>query len=458
MHVRNLATPDHTTLLLNCYAKTADKERLDAFIRTETTRKGSDDLPFDLTTAIRVCRQAGFYEHALYLAKRYNRYQDYLRIQLDDLDDFAAVAAFLHTLPLELVSCMDWFMLDVQTRKLSFDTQVAEIIVPYVKDMLRRHPQATTDLLIEICTSWKMERSGPEATPKRQVPASRDLQPHQFSHDESASSSEALGASQNLVHQPVRPSPELFFPDFVNEPEQFRRFLETVALRNWSQRVEDEEGPRRHSRLHKPPITLDAATSAEGEESSQRAVWNTLLELYLGKSRPDRQQEGDRNDHDRALALLEQIDRLPLDPVHALMLCSAFDFEAGLMCLWERLGMYEEIMRFWRQRMDVETEGTASASVETPAARMLYYLRIYGPTQPHLYPMVLRYITTFPSTLARHTADVREILDTIQQERIMPPLAVIQLLSRNDVTNIGVIKDWLKSQVADTRLDIDSVS
>jgi hypothetical protein len=349
-------------------------------------------------------------------------------------------------------------MLDVQTRKLSFDTQVAEIIVPYVKDMLRRHPQATTDLLIEICTSWKMERSGPEATPKRQVPASRDLQPYQFSHDESASSSEALGASQNLVHQPVRPSPELFFPDFVNEPEQFRRFLETVALRNWSQRVEDEEGPRRHSRLHKPPITLDAATSAEGEESSQRAVWNTLLELYLGKSRPDRQQEGDRNDHDRALALLEQIDRLPLDPVHALMLCSAFDFEAGLMCLWERLGMYEEIMRFWRQRMDVETEGTASASVETPAARMLYYLRIYGPTQPHLYPMVLRYITTFPSTLARHTADVREILDAIQQERIMPPLAVIQLLSRNDVTNIGVIKDWLKSQVADTRLDIDSVS
>jgi hypothetical protein len=89
---------------------------------------------------------------------------------------------------------------------------------------------------------------------------------------------------------------------------------------------------------------------------------------------------------------------------------------------------------------------------------MLYYLRIYGPTQPHLYPMVLRYITTFPSTLARHTADVREILDTIQQERIMPPLAVIQLLSRNDVTNIGVVKDWLKSQVADTRLDIDSVS
>lgn len=104
MHTRGLATPDHTTLLLNCYAKTADKERLDAFIRTETTRTGRDDLPFDLATAIRVCRQAGFYVHALYLAKRYERYQDYLRIQLNDLDDFAAVSTFLHTLPLNLVS------------------------------------------------------------------------------------------------------------------------------------------------------------------------------------------------------------------------------------------------------------------------------------------------------------------------------------------------------------------
>ena len=104
MHARNLATPDHTTLLLNCYAKTADRERLDAFIRKETTRTVSDGLPFDLVTAIRVCRQAGFHEHALYLAKRYGRYQDYLRIQLDDLDDFAAVSAFLHTLPLESVS------------------------------------------------------------------------------------------------------------------------------------------------------------------------------------------------------------------------------------------------------------------------------------------------------------------------------------------------------------------
>jgi len=106
LHGQNLATPDHTTLLLNCYAKTLDKARLDAFIKSETSRTGSDDLPFDLDTAIRVCRQAGFHEHAVYLAKRYERHSDYLKIQLEDRDNLDAVMVYLRTLPQEMVSAI----------------------------------------------------------------------------------------------------------------------------------------------------------------------------------------------------------------------------------------------------------------------------------------------------------------------------------------------------------------
>jgi len=104
LHGQNLATPEHTTLLLNCYAKTLDKGRLDAFIKSETSRKESDALPFDLDTAIRVCRQAGFHEHAVYLAKRYERHSDYLRIQLEDRDNFDAVLVYLRSMPQEMVS------------------------------------------------------------------------------------------------------------------------------------------------------------------------------------------------------------------------------------------------------------------------------------------------------------------------------------------------------------------
>lgn len=322
--------------------------------------------------------------------------------------------------------------------------------------MLRRHPQAATDLLIEMCTSWHtvaaLKESGPSSS-------SISNENRQFSNANALEAAEPAEAPRGSVTSagPERSNPKVFFSDFVDEPSHFRRFLQSVADKRWGQRIEDVV-PRQKSRLHKPPIVLRTDVQMETtDDNQQQAVWNTLLELYLDDTLRNRDQ-ADTDDRARALALLEQIDRLPLDPVHALMLCSAFGFEAGLMCLWERLGMYEEIMRFWKQRMDSDISVQQYDDANSPADQMLHYLHIYGPTQPNLYPMVLRYITTSPATLARHTTDIRHILDIIQQERIVPPLAVIQLLSRNDVTNIGVVKDWLKTQVADTRVDIDSVS
>jgi hypothetical protein len=63
-----LANADHTTLLLNCYTKLKDVSRLDQFIKADT------DLNFDLETAISVCRQAGYFEHAVYLAEKFQEH------------------------------------------------------------------------------------------------------------------------------------------------------------------------------------------------------------------------------------------------------------------------------------------------------------------------------------------------------------------------------------------------
>jgi hypothetical protein len=106
LHSRNLANPDHTTLLLNCYTKTSDRTRLDAFIKSESTRSEADgdELPFDLDTAIRVCRQAGFYEHATYLAKKYRKHEDYLRIQIEDAEEIVEALTYLRGLGPEAVS------------------------------------------------------------------------------------------------------------------------------------------------------------------------------------------------------------------------------------------------------------------------------------------------------------------------------------------------------------------
>ena len=104
-----LANADHTTLLLNTYTKLKDVARLDSFIKTESRGKGNaavgedQELPFDLVTAIRVCRQAGYFEHASYLAKKYERHEDYLRIQIEDAGNYAEALEYLRKLGPEAV-------------------------------------------------------------------------------------------------------------------------------------------------------------------------------------------------------------------------------------------------------------------------------------------------------------------------------------------------------------------
>ena len=104
LHARGLANADHTTLLLNTYTKLKDVARLDSFIKSEARREDSaDELPFDLDTAIRVCRQAGYFEHAGYLAKKYDRHEDYLQIQIEDAGNYKEALAYLRKLGAEAV-------------------------------------------------------------------------------------------------------------------------------------------------------------------------------------------------------------------------------------------------------------------------------------------------------------------------------------------------------------------
>lgn len=102
LHNLGLANSDHTTLLLNTYTKLKDVARLDSFIKTESRRTSADgeteELPFDLETAIRVCRQAGFFDHASYLAKKYERHEDYLQIQIEDAGNYKDALVYLRKL------------------------------------------------------------------------------------------------------------------------------------------------------------------------------------------------------------------------------------------------------------------------------------------------------------------------------------------------------------------------
>ncbi|KAG1721987.1 uncharacterized protein EDB91DRAFT_1175471 [Suillus paluster] len=435
LHALGLANADHTTLLLNTYTKLKDVTRLDSFIKTESRRsdaaESKGDLPFDLDTAIRVCRQAGYFEHASYLAKRYGRHEEYLRVMIEDAGKYGEALTYL--------------------RHLGADAAESNL-ARYGRAMLDNLPEETTQLLIDLCTvsgplavsevedTTSQQSSTPANAPSylsylalSRVPAPEDKVEESKADEEGEPAEPQM--TQPSAPPPLkekRPSPTLYFAHFVDHPSYFVRFLESVAARRWGQS------------LSPLPSSLPNPSSDEDEDSEKRdqaAVWNTLLELYL--------DGGSQEQQDNALKVLTS-DSLPCDKTHALILCSSYIYTRGLVVLWEKLGMYEDILRFWMDKHNASpSEASASTEVVQALAR-------YGPSHPHLYELVLRFLTSTPELLTRHQADVENILEHIEKERIMPPLGVVQVLSRNGVASVGLVKDWLMGRIKEAREEVQT--
>jgi hypothetical protein len=120
--------------------------------------------------------------------------------------------------------------------------------------------------------------------------------------------------------------------------------------------------------------------------------------------------------------------------------------------------MYEDVLRFWidKDKSSSTNPPSTAANSRHPSDEVLRCLDLYGPTNLHLYPLVLRYLTSSPSVLSRQSSHLPQILAVIDENRILPPLAVVQLLSRNGVASVGNVKDWLKTKVEETRQDVES--
>lgn len=104
LHEHHQATADHTTLLLNCYAKLKDVEKLEKFI------KSPGDLKFDLETAITMCRQGGYYEQAAYLATKHGESDLVADILIEDSKQYSEALDFICYLDAEVVSFQPYMM------------------------------------------------------------------------------------------------------------------------------------------------------------------------------------------------------------------------------------------------------------------------------------------------------------------------------------------------------------
>lgn len=257
---------DHTTLLLNCYAKLKDTEKLETFIKSGTN--------FDLETAITMCRQGGYHDQAVYLSKKHGEHDRVVDILIEDSKNYEEA-------------------LDYIARH---EPDVAyPNLMRYARVLLEHCPQETTELFIDYYTGkYQPRKDAPLAPlqaptggaasavqnlasfiplPYRQstnsaIPVPVDSQQAALSNGDVAAATDAQGPSEYDV-----PKPRTAFSAFVDHPDQFIIFLE-ACLRDGNMNEKDKVDL--HTTLFE--VYLEVAASKTGAEKREwEAKAKTLI-------------------------------------------------------------------------------------------------------------------------------------------------------------------------------------
>ncbi|XP_077990077.1 vacuolar protein sorting-associated protein 11 homolog [Glandiceps talaboti] len=340
LHKQSLANEDHTTLLLNCYTKLKDNSKLDEFIMTK-----DKEVDFDVETAIKVCRQAGYYKHALFLAENHGQHDWYLKVQLEDIMEYNKSLKYIG--------------------KLEFE-EAENNLKKYGKILMNEVPQETTELLKLLCTDYK--------------PRDKPLV------DEAA-------MDGSILPKPLRANAEEFIHIFVNNSSRLTEFLEHMI---------------------------------KVQPSCSPMIYNTLLELYLHDLAHDAERKADV---ERKTLNLLQNTEAQYDIDQALVLCQMHNFKAGILYLYEKAKIYQQIIRYHMENDDPDEY-----------VNIIDACKRFGQQDPSLWVQALSY---FAGKEENCKPQIMEVLAHIDKRNLLPPLLVIQTLAHNSTATLSVVKDYI---------------
>lgn len=410
LHEHHKATSDHTTLLLNCYAKLKDVDKLEEFIRQP------GELKFDLDTAIVMCRQGGYYDQAAFLARRHNEHGLVVDILVEDLKKYAEALAYI--VRLEPKEAYPNFMKYGTVLLEHCGRDATQLFIEYFTGIFR--PKKDAVIVQEAPAAQEGGGFGNIAQSAVQNLAA--LIPLPYMSTGTSWSRTPGDGRKTTVNQVIEttteddfieyevPKPRLAFSAFVDHPDEFIVFLE-------------------------------ACINSDGVDSTNKPDLHTaLFEMYLHKA-STAQTEEKTEWESKARGLIES-KTVPIDTSNVLLLSDLEKFRDGTILVSEKQGLRFDVFRSYTAARD--THGAIKA------------LRKYGPEEPQLYPAALAYFTSDPEILEKAGSEVEAVLKKIDEDGLMAPLQVIQTLSTNAVATMGLVKKYLSSIVERERSEIAS--
>ncbi|XP_043720547.1 vacuolar protein-sorting-associated protein 11 homolog [Telopea speciosissima] len=388
LHEKGLASKDHTTLLLNCYTKLKDVEKLNVFIKSE---EGIGEHKFDVETAIRVCRAAGYHEHAMYVAKKAGKHEWYLKILLEDLGSFQEALQYISSLE---------------------PSQAGATVKEYGKILVEHRPVETIEILMRLCTE----------------------------EEESAKQ----GTSNNTLVS-MLPSPVDFLNIFIHHPLSLMSFLE-----KYISKVKDSPAQVEiHNTLLELYLSYDlnfpsiSQENTAGDSNLRARSAKEVVSISKVKSRErliaeDKDVDKDKDHIERLEKGLQLLKRAwpsnlehPLYDVDlAIILCEMNAFKEGLLFLYEKMKLYKEVIACYMQAHD--HEGLIACCKKLGGSNK--------GGDPSLWGDLLKYFGELGEDCSK---EVKEVLTYIERDDILPPIIVLQTLSRNPCLSLSVVKDYI---------------
>ena len=260
LHDHDKATVDHTTLLLNCYAKLKDTQKLETFIESGTN--------FDLETAISMCRQGGYYNQAVFLAKKNHEHELVVDILIENLKSYEVALDYI------------WHL----EAPLAYPN-----LMKYARVLLEHCPDDTTQLFIDYYTGRyqpKKELTGIEEANINPASNRATFLSLPFGQGLGTTASPAAAgqvplpdtdqaSSKKMDDEPdyTVPKPRTGFSPFVDHPNQFVKFLEALLEKD---NLDKSDETDIYTTLFE--LYLETAGSKKGEE---KGVWEAKAKKLI---------------------------------------------------------------------------------------------------------------------------------------------------------------------------------
>lgn len=347
------------------------------------------------------------------MSKKHGLHTAYLRMQIEDRQDYKDALEYIEQLPPELASSalqlygkdLVSHLTEETTRFLvelcSPSIQFVEMEAEELPEELPEEREETTEkreaseLPVEIAAERQQER-----TTERQQEKPADESPMTpFSKQESPSDDILNGYC----------TPDTFIHCFVDYPLELKCFLrQMIVLRS----------------------------------DCDSTVWNTLLELSLRRDLVEKEQRAKMQDacteeiinesYQREAMALLQNPKANYDDDQALILVQMYDFKEGKLYLYRKLQMYSMLLKYYMELGNTE--------------KVIDVCKEFGHQDQSLWIQLLTFYAEMDTI---DVAQLLELLQYVNDNEIVPPLMVLQILSRNEHLTLGLLRTYIVRCIQD---------